>query len=251
MLIILRNLAFAIAMLSGVIELRGQGGPPMITDDPGTPGPNKWEINLAVAWANRPAETSLDLPAIDLNYGLGERIQLTLQTAPVLLKRRERGPIWGLGATEAALKWRFLDEQQNGISVSLFPRIIFNLLQSSVRHGLSEDGTRAQLPVQVAKTFGSVDLDFEWGALASTLGRRQWLYGIVGGIELSKVTKLMAELHGTSRTNFDQDVLTVNFGIRQVLTERCIFIGSLGREIRTPADNSPAFIGYIGVQLLY
>ena len=105
--------------------------------------------------------------------------------------------------------------------------------------------------MQVAKTFGSVDLDFEWGALASTLGRSQWLYGIVGGIELSKVTKLMAELHGTSRTNFDQDVLTVNFGIRQVLTERCIFIGSLGREIRTPTDNSPAFIGYIGVQLLY
>jgi hypothetical protein len=69
----------------------------------------------------------------------------------------------------------------------------FNLLQSSVRRGLSEDGTRAQLPVQVAKTFGSVDLDFEWGALASTLGRSQWLYGIVGGIELSKVTKLMAE----------------------------------------------------------
>ncbi len=81
MLIILRNLAFAIGMLSGVIELRGQGGPPMITDDPGTPGPNKWEINLAVAWAHRPAEP-LDLPAIDLNYGLGERIQLTLQTAP-------------------------------------------------------------------------------------------------------------------------------------------------------------------------
>jgi hypothetical protein len=93
MSIILRNLAFAIGMLAGVIELRGQGGPPMITDDPGTPGPNKWEINLAVAWAHRPAETSLDLPAIDLNYGLGERIQLTLQTAPVLLKRRERaGP---------------------------------------------------------------------------------------------------------------------------------------------------------------
>jgi hypothetical protein len=117
MSIILRSLAFAIGTLSGVIELRGQGGPPMITDDPGTPGPNKWEINLAVAWAHRPAETSLGLPAIDLNYGLGERIQLTLQTAPVLLKRRERGPIWGLGATEAALKWRFLDEQQNGISV--------------------------------------------------------------------------------------------------------------------------------------
>jgi hypothetical protein len=65
------------------------------------------------------------------------------------------------------------------------------------------------------------------------------------------VTKLMAELHSTSCISFDKDVLAVNFGIRQVLTERCIFIGSLGREIRAPADNSPAFIGYIGVQLLY
>ena len=107
MSIILRTLAFAIGMLAGVIELRAQGGPPMITDDPGTPGPRKWEINLAVAWAHRPAETSLDMPAIDLNYGLGERIQPTLQTAPVLLKRRERGPIWGLGATEAALNGGF------------------------------------------------------------------------------------------------------------------------------------------------
>ena len=65
---------------------------------------------------------------------------------------------------------------------------------------------------RLAKTFGSVDLDFEWGALASTLGRSQWLYGIVGGIELSKLTKLMAELHGTSCINFDQDVLTVDEG---------------------------------------
>ena len=57
----------------------------MITDDPGTPGDGKWEINLAVAFEHRSDETSLDLPVIDLNYGVGEYIQLTLQTAPVLL----------------------------------------------------------------------------------------------------------------------------------------------------------------------
>ena len=223
----------------------------MITDDPGTPGPGKWEINLAVAFEHRPSETSWDLPAIDFNYGVGERIQLTLQTAPVLLKRSDRGPIGGLGATEAALKWRFLDEEKNGISVSTFPRVIFSVLQSSVRRGLAEDGTRAQLPVQVAKTFGIFDLDFEWGPLVSTIGRSEWLYGIVGGLELTKTTKLMAELHGTSRMSFDEDVLTVNFGIRHTFTERCIFIGSLGHEVRAPDKDALAFIGYIGVQLLY
>ena len=58
----------------------------MITDDPGTPGAGKWENNIAIAFEHRGGETSYDVPAIDLNYGAGEHIQLTLQTAPVLLK---------------------------------------------------------------------------------------------------------------------------------------------------------------------
>src|SRR3954462_15636630 len=98
----LRGLTITIVALCGLAHhLGGRGGPPMITDDPGTPGPNKWEINLAVAFEHRDGETSLDLPAIDLNYGVGERIQLTLQTAPVLLKRSGHGPVAGLGGTEA------------------------------------------------------------------------------------------------------------------------------------------------------
>jgi hypothetical protein len=248
---ILRGLTIGLGVLFAIVDLRAQGGPPMITDDPGTPGPNKWEINLATAFEHRTSETAWDMPAIDLNYGVGERIQLTLQTAPVLLKRSGHGVIGGLGGTEAALKWRFLDEEKDGVSVSTFPRIIFNVLQLSVRRGLAEDGTRFQIPVQIAKTFGIVDLDFEWGPVMSTVGRSEWLYGIVGGIEVTKRTKLMAELHGSSRMNFDRDVLTANFGIRQTLADHCIFIGSLGHEVHTPNNDPLAFIGYIGVQLLY
>jgi len=230
---------------------RAQGGPPMITDDPGTPGPGKFEINLAIAFDRRPSEIAFDAPAIDINYGVGENIQLTLQTAPVILKRRGQGAIGGLGGTEAALKWRFLEEEKFGADVSMFPRVIFNLVQSSIRRGLSEDGTRVQLPFQVAKKFGKVALDFEWGALASTVGRSEWLYGIVGGVELTKSTTVMAELHGTSRMSFDRDVLTVNVGIRQKLTDHAILIASLGHQVRSPAGEPLAFIGYCGVQLLY
>ena len=64
------------------------------------------------------------------------------------------------------------------------------------------------------------------------------------------MTMLMAELHGTSRTNFTQNVLTVNFGLHHEFTETRILIASLGHEIRDP-DQSLAFIGYFGVQLLY
>ena len=100
-----------------------------------------------------PNETLIEAPAIDLNYGLGDHVQLTLQTAPVLLKRSGQGLIGGLGGTETAVKWRFLDEATAGFDMSMFPRVIFNVAPSSVRRGLAEDGTRFQIPFQIAKAF--------------------------------------------------------------------------------------------------
>jgi hypothetical protein len=245
-----RQLAIAV-LISGATRIAlGQGGPPMITDDPGTPGNGKWEINLAIAFEHRSNETSFDLPAIDLNYGVGENIQLTLQTAPVLLAREDHGPIGGLGGTEAAVKWRFLVEEKAGVDVSMFPRVIFNVTQSSVRRGLVEDGTRFQIPFQIAKSFGRFHADAEFGPVGITVGRSEWLYGVVGGFDVAKPTMLMAELHGTSRMNFTRDTLIANFGLRHELSETRILILSLGHEVRSPED-SLALIGYFGVQLLY
>ena len=247
----MRRLAIAILVAGATRTALAQGGPPMITDDPGTPGDRKWEINLAVAFAHRPNETAYDLPALDLNYGVGERIQLTLQTASVLLKRSDHGPIGGLGGSEAALKWRFVDQEKSGFDMSMFPRVIFNVTQSSVRRGLAEDGTRFQIPFQMAKSFGRLHIDGEFGPLASSVGRSEWLYGMVGGLDVAKPTMLMAELHGTSRMNFTRDVLTVNVGLRHQFSETRILIASLGHEVRTPDDQPLALIGYCGVQLLY
>lgn len=222
----------------------------MITDDPGTPGDGKWEINLAVSFEHRSDETSLDLPAIDLNYGVGKHIQLTLQTGPVLLKREDHGPIGGLGGTEAAVKWRFLDEKSSGVDLSMFPRIIFNVQTSSPRRGLSEDGTRFQIPFQIAKTFGRFHADAEIGPVGISVGRSEWLYGIVGGFDVAKPTTLLAELHGMSRLNFTRDDLVINFGLRHEFSESRILILSLGHELRSPED-SLALIGYFGMQLAY
>ena len=228
----------------------GQGGPPMITDDPGTPGNGKWENNFAIAFEHRPSETAYEVPAIDLNYGVGEHIQLTLQTAPVLLKRSGHGLIGGLGGTEAAAKWRFFDEATSGFDMSMFPRVIFNVEQSSVRRGLAEDGTRLQIPFQTAKTFGRWHADAEFGPLASTVGRSEWLYGIVCGFDVAKPTMVMAELHGTSRMNFSRDALTLNVGLRHEFTENYILILSMGHELLSP-DQPTALIGYFGMQFVY
>src|ERR1044071_2274374 len=189
-----------------------QGGPPMIKDDPGTPGNGKWENNLAIAFSHLPNEWAVDAPAIDLNYGWGDHIQLTLQGSGALLKRSDHGLIGGLGGVETAVKWRFFDEEKSGLDMSMFPRVLFNVLHSSVRRGLAEDGTRFQIPFQAAKKFGPIDLDVEFGPLISSAGPGELMYGLVGATELSKTTSVMAEVHATSRTNFTRDVVTLNFG---------------------------------------
>lgn len=222
----------------------------MITDDPGTPGNGKWENNFAIAFEHRPNETSIDVPAIDLNYGVGEHIQLTLQNAPVLLKRSGHGLIGGVGGTEAAVKWRFLDQATSGLDMSMFPRVLFNIVQSSVRRGLAEDGTRFQIPFQIAKAFDRWHVDVEFGPRASTVGRSEWLDGIVFGFDLAKPTMLMVELHDESRMNFTRDVLTLNVGLRHEFTENYILIVSVGHELRS-ADQPRAFIGYFGMQFVY
>lgn len=222
----------------------------MITDDPGTPGNGHWENNFAIAFEHRPNEWSIDAPAVDLNYGWGDHIQLTLQTSLAILKRTDHGAVAGIGGTEAAVKWRFLDEERSGFDMSMFPRVIFNIAQSSVRRGLSEAGTRFQIPFQLAKTFGRWHADVEFGPRAITVGRSEWLYGIVCGFDVAKPTMLMAELHDELRMNFSRDVLTLNFGLRHEFTENYILIMSMGHELRSP-DQPTAFIGYFGMQLVY
>src|SRR5206468_13063788 len=53
-----------------------QGGPPLLTDDPHTPGNRNWEINVAAAWEHRGKGWLWEVPRLDVNYGWGERTQL-------------------------------------------------------------------------------------------------------------------------------------------------------------------------------
>jgi hypothetical protein len=239
-----------VALLVAVARFAfGQGGPPMITDDPGTPGNGKWENNIAIAVEHRPGEWLLDTPQLDLNYGWGDHIQLNLQTAYRLLKQNDHGGVGGLGDTQLAVKWRFLDEEQSGFDVSTYPRVLFNIFQSSVRRGLADDGTRFRVPIEIAKKFGRIEVDTEIGALVGTAGRSEWLSGFVVGTELTKKTEVMAELYATARNDFSQDTLVLDVGWRYELNKHAIWIASIGHELRSP--DPLAWVGYCGVQLLY
>ena len=58
---------------------RAQGGPPFLTNDPGTPGDANWEINLGSMQSFVRGASSYQVPQLDINLGLGDRIQLTYE----------------------------------------------------------------------------------------------------------------------------------------------------------------------------
>ena len=60
----------------GAALAHAQGGPPFITDDPGTPGNRHWEINFGWIADHNPGNAYYETPDIDMNYGWGDRIQL-------------------------------------------------------------------------------------------------------------------------------------------------------------------------------
>jgi hypothetical protein len=115
-------LTIALISLCGVA--RAQGGSPFKTDDPETPGNKHWEINFGWLGERSAGEGSYSMPDVDLNYGLGDRIQLKFELPIVIHEIRqlpgEAGQITPatqarleLGAGESLLgvKWRFYEHR--------------------------------------------------------------------------------------------------------------------------------------------
>ena len=131
-----------------------QGGPPMIGDDPGTPGSGKWEINIAYPQVQTEKSISMDLGYLDLNYGLGDNIELTYQGG--FLVARNDGQSWQRGWDDSlfGVKWRFFDQETRGVDMSVYPQLGFNTTSSFAKAGLVEAGRSFFFPVEIARTIG-------------------------------------------------------------------------------------------------
>src|SRR5580704_5487909 len=89
-----------------------QGGPPYYTNDPGTPGNRNWEINLGYMPFLYTDTSTAHMPDVDINYGLGSRIQLTYESAWLRVKNGAQLPQYGQEQDQLGVKWRFYDNKK-------------------------------------------------------------------------------------------------------------------------------------------
>ena len=95
------RLTLLVVALSPAV-LYAQGGPPMLTDDPDTPGSGNWEINLAYIEERNRLERFRSVPHVDVNYGLGSESSLSTRLDGYMQMWRTAGPeaVWMIRAWE-------------------------------------------------------------------------------------------------------------------------------------------------------
>ena len=245
--------ALMIAALLPASAAWASGGPPMITDDPGTPGDGHWEINIATL-SNHTAEASTyQMPLIDANYGVGERVQLKFEMPWLLQDRDTGGSQSGPGNGLLGVKWRFYDDGEMGWQISTYPQWEFAAPgSSSSRKGLADGGTSTLLPLEFVHGFEGFDINFELGRWLRPSGRDDsWIAGFVLTHEVRKGFELIAEVHDESLVHQDKEESILNFGARYDLSESSTLLMSAGRDLRNTWGEKNTLITYLGLQLRY
>lgn len=224
-----------------------QGGPPMLTDDPGTPGNRMWEVNFLSSVETARGKKVFKTPNVDLNYGLGDHLQIKFEL-PWLVMTGNGNAIGGAGNSLVGVKWRFLDQERGGFDVSTYPQLGFNNPTSSVTRGLVEKELTLFLPVEVVRKVGPFEVNGEIGYRIVRQSTDEMEYGLALGRQITKRIELLGELHGSALRNMKEDELFFNVGSRLMLNKNAVLLLSAGRTVR--AGGEPAhYIAAFGIQI--
>jgi hypothetical protein len=239
---------FSLLILAPGPSVRAQGGPPMFTDDPDTPGDGMWEINFLSTMEHSQAGWIFETPIVDVNYGLGPNVQLKIEAPWIVMKERREPTKSGPGNSKLGIKWRFLVDEGRGFAMSIYPQIEFNNTNRSVERGLVEKGRQLFLPVEGVKQVGPVEINGEIGYCLTQHGADQWEYGLAVSRQLTKRLELIGELHVSALRTLREGELLVNAGSRLRLNENAVLLFSAGRTIRNAPREGPHYVAAFGIQ---
>jgi hypothetical protein len=238
------------ALLAGSLCF-AQGGPPMLTDDPGTPGAGNWEINAAYLEQRTRTEHFRSVPHVDFNYGVGDNIQLKYETGWLFVDEKGDGHGWqgGLDDSLLGVKWRFLDHDHAGLDVSVYPQLQLESPTRSVSRGVAEPGPNLFLPVEVGHDFGRAKVIAELGYQYFREAKDEWVAGILGAWQVSESVEVMAESRFFTSRPFDFTDVILNVGFRAEVASHVRLIGALGPGLNDSSD-ATRWVAYLGIQVL-
>ena len=244
--------AFSAALL---IPGAAKAGPPYRTDDPEPVEYKHWEFYTFTGGTHITGDTSGAGPAFEFNYGIIPNGQLHI-IAPAAFDSPAGGPtLIGYGDTELGFKYRFIEEDKNGLrpQIGTFPML--EIPTGDQSRGLGAGHFRLYLPIWVQKSFG------EWTTYGGggywlnrddSLGDKNFWY--TGWLLQRKITEkltLGGEIYHQTASKVDGvDSTGFNLGGGYDLDEHNHLLFSAGHAFRH-ANETNQYSWYLGWQITY
>jgi len=192
----------------------------------------------------------VQIPSVDLNYGVGDDIQLTVEIPYVIERGGGEPQSSGWGNAYPGIKWRFLNQGEAGWQASVFPQLQTGLSAVARARGFGDAGPRYLLPVEFEKKVGPLDVDFVAGEYLPVHGPHEHIFGLVVGHSATERFELDAELYDDRADHALPRQTTFDVGGRYTLQPGLIALFMAGHTLGLDQAGPPSFIGYFGIQIL-
>jgi len=245
-------LALAAALSVGAPGVpSASAGPPFRTDDPEPVEYRHWEAYGFSQATRAGADLNGALFGVEVNYGAAPDLQLNLVVPLAFDERSGSATQSGLGDTDLAAKYRFVQEDERGWRpmIAIFP--LLEVPTGDARHGLGSGHLREFLPLWLQKSFGDWQ-SYGGGGYWINPGAGNRNYWFAGWLLQRKITErltLGGELfHQTADTFGGSDSTGFNFGGLYDLTENHHLVFSAGRGIQN-AEGANRYSYYVAYRL--
>jgi hypothetical protein len=232
------------------------GSPPLITDDPETPGLGGWEINITSSFEHTHDGTARENPLFDINYGLtSDHDQLAVQFAVLSIDPDNAESESGISDLSVAYKYRFLEEDQGiGWMVSTYPQVSSPTGNASL--GLGSGQTEILIPFEFEKHFcgdkGWINPEIGYNIVFGDGGANSWKLSLAMGYEFSNSFELEGEIGAFVFPGYSEpDDPFFNLGAKYPVSKNMVLVGSAGRSFRSSRDGTPDLFCLLGVQFLF
>ena len=235
--------------------------PPLNVDDPSTPGCNVWEINVVVDGDLTREQRTLETPLLDINYGIGDNIQLKYEL-PYVSDRSQGTGVSAVGESKAGVKYMFFEDEQTKLQFAAYPQLTFvQTSADAVKQGLATPGTIITLPVLMARKIGettrgdvvaTANLGFNISTKPDTANFLSASVGV--GTPILRRVSIMGELATEQAMVMIADearakIVKAGVGIIGTINDQFLIFGSFGHSLST-SDSYDHTYGLVGFRLL-
>lgn len=222
--------------------------PPLNVDDPSTPGCNRWEINVVADGDYSKSRNELEIPLLDINYGIGDNLQLKYE---VPYSRTQ------VGTSKVGVKYMFYNNEASELEMALYPQASIETLKDSELSS-GKTAITTTVPFLLTKTLGknsegdvdlTVNLSYTHSGNPDLRDSGGASAGI--GVPLTQRLSIMGEITTDQAVGFDSEgvrksLLKLDVGVVTTVSKQFLLFGAVGHSLASSdhLDHEYALVGF-------